>query len=1058
MRLSQLSIERPVLASVMSLVIVLFGWIGATRLPNRELPDVDPPVVSVTTVFPGAAPEVVETSVTQPLEDLLVGIEGVKHITSTSREQVSQISVEFQLDRDVEAAANDVRDRVARTRSQLPDAIDDPVVAKQDSDAWPVMWAALSSERHDQMELTRIAELYIKDRIGKLPGVSTVLIAGERRYAMRVWIDNDRLTAQNLTVTDVAMALEQQNVDIPSGRIEGLDREFTVRSLGELTSEEAYRRLVVAPRTGSEPVRLGDVARVESGPEDDRKIVRFNGIPGLGLGIVKQSKANTLDVAVAVRAEIEQIRPLLPPGVQIQMAYDSSVFIQQSIDSVRRTIYEAVVLVVLVIYCFLRSARATLIPAAAIPVSVIGAFMALYALGFTINTLTLMGITLAIGLVVDDAIVVVENITRWMEEGAGPVEAARRGMEEISFAVVSATVSAVAVFLPLAFLTDTTGRLFREFAVTVAAAVAVSGFVALTLSPALCALVVRRGAVESGLKARLARLFDAPGVAYSRIVDPALRSPSLWIAVGVVWVLLGGLILRGIDQELIPTADRGSALAKLTAPEGATIDYTDRYQRAAEAIFLRTPEVERVFSVVSLGIGTPGLVNEGFMFTMLKDEGKRDRHQREIVSALNEELRDVAGVEAVAFEPRPLGNFAAAPVSLVIQGQDVQELARLAQEIEQRLGEVEGFARIESDLFLNKPQLEVHIDRDRASDLGVSVRDVARALQILLGGVDLSTFKLEGETYDVMVQLEPEARARARQLMELYVRGHQGQLVPLRSVVDAEETIAPRALPHFDRFRAVTVSARLEEGFSQKEALDVAASVVAEVLPQDSGYQMAWTGDSEKFFESGNSLAFAYLLAILVVYLVLSAQFESFVHPITILVAVALSFTGALLGLQLVTWWRAATGNPNPMTLNIYSKIGLVMLVGLVTKNSILIVEFANQLRERGMAVREATLEACRIRFRPILMTALATIAGLVPIAAGWGAGGESRQPLGVAVVGGVLFATFLSFFVVPAVYLQVEGFREGLRARAPAGAGDPAVTGLTANRQAGARPLAGSG
>jgi len=1039
MRLSQTCIERPVLASVLSLVIVLFGGIGASQLQNRELPDVDPPVVSVTTVFPGAAPEVVETSVTQPLEDLLVGIEGVKHITSTSREQVSQISVEFTLDRDVENAANDVRDRVARARGQLPDEIDDPVVAKQDSDAWPVMWVALFSDTRDQVELTRIAELYIKDRIGKLPGVSTVLIGGERRYAMRVWIDNGRLTAHNLTVADVAAALERQNVDIPSGRIESQDREFTVRSLGELKTEQAYRRLVVAPRTGSDPVRLGDVATVESGPEDERKIVRFNGETGLGLGVVKQSKANTLDVAAVVRAEIDEIRKGLPEGVRIETAYDSSIFIRQSIDSVRRTIYEAVVLVILVIYCFLRSARATLIPATAIPVSVIGAFMVLYAFGFTINTLTLMGVTLAIGLVVDDAIVVVENITRWMEEGAGPVEAARRGMEEISFAVVSATVSAVAVFVPLTFLTDTTGRLFREFAVTVAAAVAVSGFVALTLSPALCALVVRKGGTESALKAGLARIFDAPARVYAARIGPALATPGLWIGVGVVWVLLGALLLRTIDQELIPTADRGSVLAKMTAPEGATIDYTDRYQREAEAIFLRTPEVDRVFSVVSLGIGAPGLVNEGFLFSMLKPEDERSRSQRELVSALNEGLREVAGVEAFAFEPRPLGGGLAAPVSMVIQGQDVEALARHAERIERELEAVPGIERAESNLFLNKPQLEVEIDRDRASDLGVSVRDVARTLQILLGGVDLSTFKLEGETYDVVVQLDAASRTRARQLMELYVNGHAG-LVPLRSVVEARETIAPRALPHFDRFRAVRVDARLEEGFSQNEALDAAAAVAAAVLPKGEGYRMIWTGDAEKFFESGNALAFAYVLAILVVYLVLSAQFESFVHPITILVAVALSFTGALLGLQLVTWWREGVlGVKNPMTLNLYSKIGLVMLVGLVTKNSILIVEFANQLRERGLAVREATVEACRIRFRPILMTALATIAGLVPIAAGWGAGGESRQPLGVSVVGGVFFATFLSFLVVPSVYLQVETLRERLRGRRPATSDAPA-------------------
>ena len=1035
MRLSQTSIDRPVLATVMSLVIVLFGWIGATRLQNRELPDVDPPVVSVTTVFPGAAPEVVETSVTQPLEDLLVGIDGVKHITSTSREQVSQISVEFTLSRDVENAANDVRDRVARSRRELPEEIDDPVVAKQDSDAWPVMWAALSSENLDQVELTRIAELYIKDRIGKLPGVSTVLVAGERRYSMRVWIDNQRLTGQNLTVADVAAALERQNVDIPSGRIESSDREFTVRSLGELKTEEAYRRLVVSPRTGAEPVRLGDVARVEAGPEDERKIVRFNGIPSLGLGIVKQSKANTLDVATRVRAELEAIREILPPGVLIQPAYDSSIFIRQSIDSVQRTIYEAIALVVLVIFGFLRSARATLVPAAAIPVSVIGAFMVLYALGFTINTLTLMGITLAIGLVVDDAIVVVENITRWMEEGAGPLEAARRGMEEISFAVISATISAVAVFLPLTFLTDTTGRLFREFAVTVAAAVAVSGFVALTLSPALCALVLRRDETPSRLKQALAGVFDAPVHAYRRVVDPALRRPMLWIGVGALWVGLGAYLVNAIDQELIPTSDRGSVIAKMTAPEGATIDYTDRYQREAEAVFLGTDEVQRVFSVVSLGIGTPGLVNEGFMFTMLKPESERERHQRDVVEAINDGLREVPGVQAFAFEPKPLGGFSAAPVSLVIQGQDIQRLADLADEVKRRLEAYDGFSRVETNLYLNKPQLDVHIDRDRASDLGVSVRDVARTLQILLGGQDLSTFKLDGETYDVVVQLEPSARERAAQLMDLYVAGRGGMLVPLRSVVDARDTIAPRALPHYDRFRAVTVDARLEAGFSQNEALEAAAAVVNDVLPPGEGYNFAWTGEAEKFFESGNALLFAYVLAILVVYLVLSAQFESFIHPITILVAVALSFTGALLALQMVTWWRELVlGVKNPMTLNIYSKIGLVMLVGLVTKNSILIVEFANQLRERGMAVREATLEACRIRFRPILMTALATIAGLVPIAAGLGAGGESRQPLGVAVVGGVFFATFLSFFVVPSVYIQIEGLRERRRGAEPIG------------------------
>jgi multidrug efflux pump len=987
-KLSQTCIDRPVLATVMSLVIILFGLIALPRLANRELPDVDPPVVSVTTVYPGAAPEVVETSVTQLLEDELIGIEGVRHVTSSSREQVSSISVEFALDRDLEVAANDVRDRVSRVRSRLPDEVDEPVVAKRDSDAWPIMWMALSGANYDQIQLSRIVESRIKDRIGKLTGVATVMVSGERRYS--------------------------------SGRVESTDREFTVRSLGELKTPTAYEKLIVATLNG-EPVRLRDVAQVEVGPEDERKIVRFNGVPAVALGVVKQSKANTLSVADAVNQEVAFIRGELPPGVNLQVAFDSAVFIRQSIADVTRTIFEAIALVVIVIYLFLRSARATVIPAVAIPISIIGTFTALYAFDYSINTLTLMGLTLAIGLVVDDAIVVLENITRWVEEGTPRLEAARRGMEEISFAVIAATVSTVAVFLPLAFLTDTTGQLFREFGVTVATAVAISGFVALTLSPALCARVLRGQVRERGVKALLAGSFEQLARLYGWFLRGALHRPAGWLLVGALWLGVGlWLIGTGaIDEELIPSADRNAAIGVTRGPEGSTIAYQDRYQRQAEQIFLDDPDVIRVFSVVALGIGAPGVVNRGMMFSTLRPRNERQRSQAEVVARLNDELREIPGVEAFAREPSPLRGFRSRPISLVIQGPDIVELARHRDEIVARARHIPGLVNLQSDLYLNKPQLDVAIDRDRASDLGVSVRDVGTTLQILLGGLDISTFKLEGETYDVIAQLRREARARPQDLLGLYVPGKNGQIIPLQSVVSTRETIAPQAFPHFDRLRATTITAGLQ-GASQGRVLEQLRSVATDVLPAEQGYRVTFSGESERFFESGNALSFAYALAILVVYLVLAAQFESFVHPLTILVAVALSFTGALVALL-------ATG----YTLNIYSKIGMVMLVGLVTKNSILIVEFANQLRSRGLPLSDAVFRASRTRFRPILMTALATMAGILPISLGLGAGGESRAPLGVAVVGGMLFSTLLTFLVVPATYLSVEKLRERF-SRAP--------------------------
>jgi multidrug efflux pump len=1013
-------IERPVLATVLSLIIVLFGLVALRALPNREFPDVDPPVVSVTTVLTGAAPEVVETSVTQPLEDELVSIAGIKHITSSSREQVSQITVEFELGRDVDLAANDVRDRVSRARGNLPDEVEEPIVAKRDADAFPILWLALYGGGYDQIALSTLAETQLQDRLAKLPGVSEILIAGEQRFSMRVWIDNDRLTAQALTVADVAAALQRENVDVPTGRVEGTDTEFTVRTLGELSTAEGFGALVIARPEGA-PVRLRDVARVEVGPEDERKLVRFNRQPAVALGIVKQSKANTLDVVRAVTEEVETLRPLVPEGVLFDAAFDTSIFIERSLADVRESLIEAILLVVVVIYLFLRSLRATIIPTLAIPVSLIGTFAVLHYLGFTINVLTLMGLVLAIGLVVDDAIVVLENITRWVEGGTPPREAAHRGMDEIAFAVIAATVSTIAVFLPLAFLSDQTGRLFREFGITVAAAVAISGWVALTLSPMACARVVRAHTTEHGVKGALARAFAGLESAYAAVLVPAIRRRRLVLVLGAAWVALGLALLGVVAREFVPPEDRGAVRTFTLAPEGSTLDYTDRYQRQAEEVILAVPEVEKTFSVVALGIGAPGAVNEGAMFTTLHPWEERTRSQHAVVSELRGKMAAIPGIQAFPGGLPTLGqDLGMGPVSLVLQGPEVGALAGYADEVVRRARSIPGLAYLRSDLVLNKPQLQVEIDRERASDLGVSVRDIASALQILLGGLDLSTFKLRGETYDVIAQLERGARATARDLYGLYVRGHGGMMVPLASVTRVREAVGPRSLPHFDRLRSATLSGSLQQGAPLGPVLERLRAVAEDVLPDGQGYRVTVSGESESFYESGRALVFAYVLAVVIIFLVLAAQFESFLDPVTILIAVALSFTGALVTLL-------ATGQ----TLNLFSQIGLVMLVGLVTKNSILIVEFANQLHEGGRGLVDATVEASRTRFRPILMTALSTIVGILPIALGLGAGGESRAPLGIAVVGGMLFSTILTFVVVPAAHVGLRELRAAVLRRA---------------------------
>jgi len=1002
----------------MSMLIAIAGLVALGQLQNRELPDVDPPSILIRTEFPGAASGVVETSITDRIEDEVLGIPGLKHAISSSQEGWSFIELEFDLDVDIDEAANDTRDRVARIREVLPEHAKEPVVAKSRSDADPMLYLALTSEAGDLKELTRLAESQIVDRLARVGGVAQVHLVGDLRHAIRIWIDTRALASYGLAITDLEAALERENVDAPSGHVESTSREFTVRSLSLLRSAAEFGDLIVGSFAGT-PVRLRDVARLEGGSENTRSIVRVNGTPAIGLGVVKQSKANSLSVARAVRLEVDRIGRELPAGVRLYPTYDSSDFVERSIADVARTILEAIVLVVLVIFAFLRSARATLVPAIAIVVSSLGAFVALYAASFTINTLTLMGITLAIGLVVDDAIVVVENVSRWVESGTPPLEAARRGMAETSFAVVATTVSAVAALAPLILLSDMTGRLFREFALTVASAVAVSGFVALTLSPALCALLLRRRSSETGIRGILAHVVARATDRYGVVLGWAVRRRPAVLATGALWLALGFALYQALDQELVPSTDRGQLRIESMSAWGTSLPQMDELQRSVEGIVLDTPEVRDAFSVVSGRFGYP---NFAMVFASLSDLDGRARTQQVVAADVSQRLEVIAGLQSWASAPSAIPGTGGSKVDLFIVGPDLSALAEMGDELKRRAEALpEGYADPWVYLELDKPQLSVEVDRERASDLGVSMREIMDTLDVLLAGREVSHFNLDGKTYPVIAQLEWAERNDPTDLRDLLVRSQAGELIPLSTLLSVRETTAPTSVNHHDGQRSVRFTVDPDpEQLSQGEAIATILALAREVLPADGGYAVHLTGEAEKFVDARGTLGVAYALALLIVYLVLAAQFESFVHPLTILIAVALSFTGGLLALFL-------TG----ATLNIFSWIGLVALIGLASKNSILIVEFANQLRDRGLAPIEAAVEAAKIRFRPIAMTALATMVGILPIALGQGAGGESRAPLGIVVVGGMLFSTALTLAIVPAAYLAMGQVLERLRRRA---------------------------
>ncbi len=1011
MKLSHVSIQRPVFATVMSLTILLFGIIAFLRLPVREYPDIDPPIISIVTFYRGASPSVVETEITNVLEEQFATLQGVKTLSSSSREEGSVITIEFELNRNVDEAANDVRDRVSRVRNSLPREIDDPIISKVEADAQAIVWMALSSDRHSGLELTDVADRVMKERLQRINGVGSVIIAGERKYAMRVWLDPLRMAAHGLTTQDVEAAIRQENTEIPGGRVEGQGREFAVRTRGELAKPEEFGAIIVSQKN-NDVVRLRDVAEVMVGPADERTAVRYNGAPTVGLGIVKQSKASTVDVAAAVRAAIPDLVKLLPDGMRLDVAYDSSTFINESIDEVQQTLIIALCLVVLVVLAFLKSFRATSIPTLAIPVSIVGALAVAYFAGFTLNILTLLALVLAIGLVVDDAIVVLENIYRHMEMGKSRWQAAIDGSKEIGFAVIATTVALVAVFVPLAFLTGSVGRLFNEFGISVAAAVLISGFVALTLTPMLASKILKPlHGTSTGWAARsFDAFFDWLNRFYDRVLRGALRHPVLMISGAALAVILSVVLVKFLPSELVPVEDRGIGFGIVIAPEGSTLDYTDKYMKEIEARLLALPERRGLFSALGLGFGGPGRVTNGFLFLALKPRSERSKSQQQIVQELFPQLISIPGVLAFVVNPPSLGgSFTSSPVQYVLEGDSYQELNQAVGTMMGEASKLGYLINMDTDLRLNKPQLDIDIDRERASGLGVSVAEIGSTLETLLGGRAVTNFKRGTKQYDVILQMRPQARATPDAIQDIYVRG-AGGLVQLANVVKLNETVAPKELNHYNRIRSATITASLVPGVSLGQALDALDHIAQEKLPP--GVKRDFGGQSLEYKSSSSSLYFMFLLAVVFIYLVLSAQFESFVHPFTILLSVPLAVFGALLTLFIFG-----------QSLNIYSQIGLIMLIGLVTKNAILIVEFANQLRSRGNTATDAVVQAATIRLRPILMTSFATIFGILPIAIGLGAGAESRRPLGLAVVGGLFFSTMLTLVIVPVVYTVLARF-----------------------------------
>lgn len=1007
MWISDTAVKRPILAAAANSLLVVFGLFAVLNITVREYPDIDPPNVSVRTDYPGAAAAVVESRVTQVLEDQLAGIEGVREIISRSRDGRSDIDIEFNLGRDIDAAANDVRDRVARAQRNLPTEVDPPIVAKEDSDASPILWLVLSSDRISSIDLSDYADRFLVDQLSTVNGVSSIRIGGDRLPAMRIWLDSEAMAARQLTAAEVEEALRRQNVEQPAGRIESLARELSLRQVRPFSTEREFESLVVALGDDGYPIRLGDIGRVERGASNERTMFHANGAPAVGLGIVRQSNANTLAVAQDIKAMLPELNEGLPDGMTLRVNSDFSLFIEASLREVLITLGFASVLVVLVIWLFLGSFRATLVPAVTVPIALTSACIFLYALGFSINILTLLALVLAIGLVVDDTIVMVENIHRHMEDGEPPLLAAYRGAREVGFAIVATTIVLVAVFTPLAFLDGNVGRLFREFALSLAGAVVCSSFVALTLSPVLTvALTGTRGGKEG--TSRLSAAVQRVGQHYHDVLGRAVDRP--WVA-GIVLVALGvsaGALFALTPREFAPVEDRGQFFVQVTAPEGATLDYTRDYMLEIEEMLLDNisgnGDIDRMIVRIP-SFGAADEVNTGIALVTMTDWRARTRSGTEVADAFSRELRELPGVRAAAFQRGAFGLRFGQPVQFVIGGGDYDELAEMRDRIVTRLeAENVGMVDIDWDYRRTKPEISLRMDLDRAGVSGVRVETIGRTLETMLGGRRVTTYIDRGQEYDVWLQAGVSSRDTPSDLDNIYVRSDTtGELLALSNLLLPEESVTAPSLNRFNRLRAITITGNLAPGVTLGEVLERIERIVREEAP---AAQLSWRGESRDLEESSADLYLSFAIALVVVFLVLSAQFESFVNPLVILTTVPLAIFGALVGLSL-----------HGLTLNIYSQIGIIMLIGLAAKNGILIVEFANQRRDSGYPLREALLNASQTRLRPILMTTISTVAGVMPLYFATGAGAEARHVLGVVVAWGVLFSALLTLFVVPMLY-----------------------------------------
>jgi len=1006
MNLPSVCINRPVLSIVLSLLIVLFGVIGYSYLGVREYPNVDPPIITVSTSYTGANADVIESEITEPLEESINGIAGIRSLTSSSSDGRSRIRVEFELGIDMEAAANDVRDRVSRAGRDLPPDVDPPTVSKADADVSPIVAMTVQSDKRSLLELSAVANDIFKERLQTIPGVSDVGIWGEKRYAIKLLIDPARLASQGLTPLDVKNALDRENVELPSGRIEGYNTELPIRTFGRLSTPEEFNELIIKEKNGS-AVRLRDVGRAVLTAENERSIMLGNGgIPMVSVVLVPQSGSNQIAIADAFYSRLEQIRKDLPEDIKVTIAMDATANIRKAISEVVETILIAFLLVLLVIFIFLRHWRTTIIPMLAIPISLIGAFFIMYIAGFSINILTLLAIVLSTGIVVDDAIVVLENIYKRIEKGTNPLQAGFEGSKEIYFAIISTTLTLASVFLPIMFLSGLTGRLFREFGVVVAGSVLISAFVSLTLTPMMSARILHKTEHES-------KLFELSEKWFNRLISGYHRTLRLfinrrWLAPVIMTAsvaIIFGLGSR-LRSELAPMEDKSRLMVNSTAPEGTS--YEAMYDNMGEilAVVDTLPEKDVILSVTGFGGG----VNSGFVRVSLVPPGARKRSQQEIADALARELKNYTFARTYVTQEQTIGGGRGRhlPVQYVIQAPTLEKLKEALSPFMDKVQTNPVFQVADLDMKFNKPELTIEIDRSRARALAVTVRDIAQTLQLYFSGQQYGNFVMNGKQYPVIAQANRADRDEPLDLSSIYVRNSRGELIQLDNMVKLSYRSNPPQLYHYNRYVSATVSASTAEGYTLADGIEEMDKVASNTL--DESFSTSLTGTAKEYTESSHTLVFAFLLALILVYLILSAQFESFRDPLIIMFTVPLALAGAVLSLWLFG-----------QTLNIFSQIGIIALVGIVTKNGILIVEFANQRRAKGLSIREAVIDAASQRFRPILMTSLATAFGVLPIALALGAAAKSRQSIGIVIIGGLLFSLGLTLFVIPALYTYLS-------------------------------------